>query len=233
MTDPITSWTNLWPEGLGEIGLSYFADSSNFDDSRLDAELGSRGLSLKKSASTSYGVFSGVDESEGFLASMHLLPADADSERRSVQLGIERRSDSRGLANLGRPGSVQGLLESVAGAYRGNTDDWPIFASARFTLSADTWENTLNLPVAVPAFGAVAGSTPHVEGFEFGYRDQASPLRRANISVDEDIGTTVWLMIREPAGDATTLMPRLCAALTNHLTLFATRISPSASEDVE
>src|SRR5262249_3384150 len=104
-----------------------------------------------------------------------------------------------------------------------------IFVSSQSRFPRNKWQNTIGLPIMIPAFGAVAGATPEVEGFDFSYPDRSSPLRKASVSVAGDGVILVSMMIREPAGSSETLMGRVCERVTNYASLFATRTAPEES----
>ena len=227
--DPL--WRDAWPEGLDRAEFTMFADGVDYDDTLFLTQAAQLGIPIRSGAGRFANFLTGTDASAGFLARVSFEPFEDEGKTRKIELDLRPLDRAPEVfVRAAKAAPIEEFLAAAARGFRRNTAELVAYVSGEFELPRELWRPTIDLPMAIPSFGAVADATPEVEGFEFSYPDLSSPLRKARISVASEDSVSVSMMIREAASEPTTIVPRACNALRSYLKLFAYQISQTHPE---
>lgn len=219
----------IWPEGLKILTFRMGFAQAELDIAALELELADRELVYRRREADLLFPLRGVGECKGFWGRAEFTPAPEPlSNVADIALEISIQPEQTQpvvpedslLLN-----EFPLMLERVV---KGASSEQPVLVSGRFSFDSPAWRPAITLPVQLPGVLDNASGAPEITGYEFTFRDPASELKRAEISIDP-YGSkfSVEIFLTMDLLPSTSMINRACHLLGRHLSLMAVRLTPA------
>ena len=204
------------------MGLS----RAGFDPAAVQQILDQRGLAYRRRETDLLFPLRGQAGFEGYWGRVEILPAPAQLAQFN-ELVMDFSVWPEEAQSVVPPNSllIQEFPLVLESLLQPKYDAQVMIVTGVFLLRTQDWRPAVTLPVQLPGVLDSPSGTPEITGFEFMFREPASELRRAEISLDsEGHELTIKMMVLISPSPADNLIQRACYLLTKHLGLLAVRL---------
>jgi hypothetical protein len=167
-----------WPEGLRETNFLFTLDVKQVRFADLSAKFtGLRAIQVRE------GRLSGTLRGPTSEAKVHghfRVRTREDKVRFDLSIAY-------GQVNIGANSlQVDEFVSMLAESLDTEASQITVTAISSLLFSTDEWRSNVALPVTIPGMLDSATGSPEIAGFEFAFREDSSPLRRASVALFSD-----------------------------------------------